>query len=94
MNSEDWKFEYSVHLTDILKKVKKKSPVQYEIIKKKIGDIKLKIPLNPDYFKNLQHDLSDFKRVHIDKHFVLTFKVDKQNRLIRFEDYDHHDNIY
>ncbi len=94
MNSEDWKFEYSEHLTEILKKVKKKSPVQYEIIKKKIEDIKTKIPLNPDYFKNLQHGLSDFKRVHIDKHFVLTFKVNKQNRLIRFEDYDHHDNIY
>ncbi|HLC71077.1 MAG TPA: addiction module toxin RelE [Candidatus Nanoarchaeia archaeon] len=94
MISEEWRFEYSERLTDILKKVKKKNPVQYEIIWKKINNIKEKTPLNPNHFKNLQHDLSDFKRVHIDIHFVLTFKVDKKNKVVRFEDYDHHDNIY
>ncbi len=93
MNS-GWHFEYSELLTKKLKKLKKKDPHQFEIIMKKRNDIKEKVQINPDHFKNLRQDLSDFKRVHIDKHFVLTFKVDKQNKMIRFEDYDHHDNIY
>jgi len=30
----------------------------------------------------------------IDSHFVLIFKVDENNKLIRFEDLQHHDTIY
>ena len=45
-------------------------------------------------YKNLRHDLSDFKRVHIDKSFVLTFKVDLANNFILFYDFDHHDKVY
>ena len=94
MNSEEWRFEYSENLLQILKKLKKKNPVQYQIIMKKRDDIKAIITINPDHFKNLRYNSSEFKRVHIDKHFVLTFKVDKANKVVRFEDYDHHDNIY
>lgn len=36
--------------------------------------------------------MKEFKRVHIDSHFVLTFKVEKN--LIKFEDLQHHDKIY
>ncbi|HLD05254.1 MAG TPA: hypothetical protein VJG90_06055 [Candidatus Nanoarchaeia archaeon] len=61
---------------------------------KKRDDVKAKITVNADHFKNLSNELSEFRRVHIDKHFVLTFKVDKQSKTVRFEDYDHHDNIY
>ena len=35
-----------------------------------------------------------WKRVHIDKHFVLIFSVDEENKIVALEDYDHHDKIY
>tara|TARA_Y100000310_G_C20697905_1_gene827075 strand:- start:5331 stop:5609 length:279 start_codon:yes stop_codon:yes gene_type:complete len=89
-----WTFEYSEILTRKLKKLKKKDLNQFRIVMKKRDDVKEKIPLNPNYFKNLRYDLSEFKRVHIDKHFVLIFKVDKERRIVRFMDYDHHDKIY
>ena len=94
MNPEEWSIKYSEALVDILKKLKKKNPVQYQIIMKKKDDLKEKIKINPDHYKNLQHDLSDFKRIHIHRHFVLIFKVDKNRKVISLEDYDHHDNIY
>ena len=34
------------------------------------------------------------KRVHIDNHFVLVFEVDREKKVVRFLDYDHHDKIY
>ena len=46
------------------------------------------------HYKNLQHDLKEFKRVHIDSSFVLVFKVDEQAKIGLFEDLDHHDVIY
>ena len=44
--------------------------------------------------KNLRHDLSGRKRVHVDKSFVLTFRYNRQAKSILFIDFDHHDNIY
>ena len=49
---------------------------------------------DPEHYKNLRYDLKHFKRVHIDNHFVLTFKVDKQKNFILFEDFEHHDKVY
>jgi len=34
------------------------------------------------------------KRVHINKHFVLTFSIDKEKKIVMLEDFDHHDKIY
>ena len=36
-----------------------------------------------EHFKNLRQDLKDFKRVHIDRHFVLTFQYDKGKKFIQ-----------
>lgn len=82
---------YSEELTEKLKKVKNKNKVLYDIARKKIDEI-LKNPERS--YKNLRYDLSDFKRVHLLKSFVLIFKVDTKNKIIRFEDLDHHDKIY
>ena len=60
------------------------------IIEKKIKEILQ----SPYHYKNLRKPLQDLKRVHIEKSFVLTFSVDEENKLIIFEDFDHHDNIY
>jgi len=37
--------------------------------------------------------MKDSKRVHLG-HFVLVFQFDKKNNKIKFDDFDHHDNIY
>ena len=85
---------YSEQLTDILKKLKQRDTAQFEIIRKKIQEILSVLELNPDHYKPLSHSMKGFKRVHIYKSFVLIFKVDAQNKIIWFEDYDHHDNMY
>ena len=80
------------HLKKVLEKLSKKDKNQYEQILKKIEEI-----INSDsidHYKNLRHNQSDLKRVHIDKSFVLTFKYYKDKKVILFEDFDHHDNIY
>lgn len=74
----------------ILKKLFKKDKITYERIIKKINEI---INSNVEHYKNLRHDLKDFKRVQIIEK-VLVFKFEKNKNLIIFEDFDHHDKIY
>jgi YafQ family addiction module toxin component len=73
-----------------LDKLSKKNKKQAEIILKKTDEI-LK---DPHRYKNLRAPMNTWKRVHIDKHFVLTFSVDETNKTVTLEDYDHHDAIY
>ncbi len=81
---------YSDEIIKKLAKLKKKDQKQYRIVRKKIDSILV----NPEHdYKDLHYDLKGFQRVHIG-HFVLIFKIDKINRVIYFEDYDHHDKIY
>jgi len=89
---------FDFNLTDelqlIIRKLVKRDKKKVEIINKKIKEI---INSNKDsinHYKNLRHDLSDYKRVHIDRSFVLVFKVDLFNNFILFVDFDHHDNVY
>jgi len=87
-----YNFERSDKLIKILEKLFKKDKGRYEATLNKINEV-----INsedPEHYKNLSHDMKQFKRVHIDSHFVLTFKVDKYNNLIKFEDLQHHDIIY
>ena len=77
-------------LDKILRKLAKKNRKQHKIIMKKIEEI----IENPHRYKNLRYPLQDWKRVHIDRHFVLTFSIDEENETVIFEDFDHHDNIY
>ena len=69
--------------------IKKK---KYERILKKIEEIVN--CLDVKHYKNLRYELSEFKRVHIDKSFVLVFKYKKSYKKIVFYDFDHHDKIY
>lgn len=82
--------EFSKELTRKMVKINKKNKVMFEAIIKKIKEIKG----NPEHYKPLSYDLKGYRRVHIMKSFVLTFKIDYANRRIVFEDFDHHDNIY
>jgi YafQ family addiction module toxin component len=78
------------HLDKIFHALSKKNPKQLEIISKKVEEI----TQDPHRYKNLRYPLNNWKRVHIDKHFVLTFSIDEKTKTVILEDYDHHDNIY
>lgn len=73
-----------------LAKLFKKNKKQYKIIIKKTQEILQ----NPQHYKNLRAPLQNWKEVHIDKHFVLTFSVDENTKSVILEDFDHHDKIF
>tara|TARA_Y100000310_G_C20384357_1_gene669684 strand:- start:176 stop:451 length:276 start_codon:yes stop_codon:yes gene_type:complete len=82
--------EFKIKIRKLVKKDKKK----VEIINKKIKEIINNDNKTIERYKNLKYYLKYLKRVHIDKHFVLVFKVYKEDNSILFEDFDHHDNVY
>ena len=87
-------FNLSDELKFKIKKIVKKDKKKVEIINKKIKQIINCDKDSINHYKNLKKPLNDFKRVHIDKHFVLTFKVNLEDNFILFVDFDHHDRIY
>ena len=87
-----YEWERSEKLKKILKKLFKKDKVRYEATLKKINEVINSE--NPHHYKNLSHDMKEFKRIHIDKSFVIIFKVDDSKKIIKFEDLQHHDHIY
>lgn len=89
-------FQYALSdkLKIILTKLVRKDREKGIIVNKKIKEIVNNDAESIKRYKNLRHDLKEYKRVHIDKSFVLTFKVDIANNFILFWDFDHHDKIY
>ena len=82
--------QYSEEITWKLSKLKKRDPNHYNIVRKKMDQILS----NPEHgHKFLHHDMKGINRVHIG-HFVLAFRIDHPNKMVFFDDYDHHDNIY
>ena len=84
-------YKTSKNLDRILLKLFKKDKKLYEQILKKIYEISNSQYI--EHYKNLKHDLKEFKRAHIGK-FVLIFRFDKKENIIYFTDFDHHDKIY
>ena len=75
----------------IFSKLSKRNPKQLNIIDKKIQNIRE----NPNHsYKFLKKPLQSFNRVHIDKHFVLIFKLDHIRKTLIIYYFDHHDNVY
>ena len=75
----------------IFSKLAKKNLKQLEIINKKICQIRE----NPHHgYKFLKSPLQGFNRVHIDKHFVLIFRIIHQEEAVEVWYYGHHDEIY
>jgi YafQ family addiction module toxin component len=87
-------YDFSDELKETLEKLFKKDRNTYEALMKKIIEITSREAHELEYYKNMRYGLSDYKRVHIAKSFVLLFKVDKKNKFILFDRFDHHDNIY
>ena len=79
---------FSEELKEKLKKLKKREKVRLEAVNKKISEIEKQ----PEHYKPLKHDMRNLRRVHIDKSFVLVYKI--ENNVIKFLDIDHHDKIY
>jgi YafQ family addiction module toxin component len=85
-----YKLKIDADLLKLLKKMSKRDKKKVEIILKKMEEI-IK---NPHHYKNLRTPMEDFKRVHIDKSFVLIFTVDDNKKRVIFVDFAHHDEIY
>jgi mRNA-degrading endonuclease RelE of RelBE toxin-antitoxin system len=81
---------YSEEIAKKLAKLKKKDPVEYSQVRKKMDSI-LADPTHT--YKFLHHDMKGLNRVQLG-HFVLVFSIDHTKQTISFEDYDHHDFIY
>lgn len=85
------RFLIEKELERILIKLEKRDKVLYSQVKKKVDEVVKSLDI--EHYKNLRHDLKDYKRVHIGS-FVLIFKYDKKNDFVYFTDFDHHDKIY
>ena len=84
-------FEVKPEADTIFKKLLKKNRKQLEIINKKITFLRH----NPFHsYKFLRKPLQSFNRVHIDKHFVLIFRINHDDRAVEVHYSDHHDNVY
>lgn len=78
----------------LLDKLKVKDPKGYNNAISKIQKIAINFEYNPNHCKNLRAPLQDYKRVHVNKSFIIIFKVDIKNKLLIVYDYDHHKRIY
>jgi YafQ family addiction module toxin component len=85
-------YSYSIErkLKATLKRTYKKDKKLYDAVMKKIEEIME----NPHRYKLLRHDLKGLRRVHLKKSFVLVFELDEEEKIVRFLDLDHHDEIY
>lgn len=86
-------FNLSPQLLETLGRSAKKNPAFVESVKKKIRQIVANDAETIGHFKNLRHDLSDFKRAHVGS-FVLFFRVFKKENFILFDRLEHHDDAY
>lgn len=87
-------FDLSEELKVAIRILARRDPVMAEAINKKIKQIISNDITTIDHYKNLQYGLSEYKRVHIVRNFVLLFKVFKEEKFILFDRFDHHDNVY
>ena len=86
-----YNFDVSENLEKILNKLSKKDKDLYNQILKKIDEVIHSEDV--EHYKNIRYNMQDSKRAHIG-HFVPIFQYKKEEDLILFDDFDHHDNIY
>ncbi len=87
-------FDLSDELKATIRVLARKDRKTAEILNKKIKQIITSDEATIDHYKNLRHGLSEYKRVHIAKSFVLLFKVFKKEKHVFFDKFGHHDDIY
>ena len=75
----------------IFRKMARKNPKRLRMIHKKIEEIRN----NPSHqYKFLRKPMQNYNRVHINKHFVLIFRLDHKEETVVIYYFDHHDNVY
>ena len=87
-------FDISDELKLLIRKLSKKDRKRIVILNKKIKEVINNDHKAIDRYKNCKYDLKDYKRVHIDKSFVLLFKVTKEKNHILFIKLGHHEDIF
>jgi YafQ family addiction module toxin component len=87
-------FDITDELKFIIEKLVKRDKKKAEIINKKIREIINNDSSTIDRYYNCSYSLKEYKHVHIDKSFVLLFKVDKNNNFILFARIGHHDDFF
>ena len=85
-----YRFEIKPKLEKKLKKIEKKDPVMFKAVREKIKEIIKK----PYRYKPLRYNLKGSRRVHLEKSFVLVFEIEEAEKMVRFLDLGHHDEIY
>ena len=85
-----YRFEIKPKLEKKLKKIEKKDPVMFKAVREKIKEIIKK----PHHYKPLRYDSKGLRRVHLEKSFVLVFEIEEEEKMVRFLDLGHHDEIY
>ena len=86
----EYSYNIEKKLKSTLKRTCKKDKKLYDAVMKKIEEI-IK---NPHHYKPLRYDMKGLKRVHLEKSFVLVFEIDEEEKMVRFLDLGHHDEIY
>ena len=71
--------------------LKKKDPVLFNAVQKKIAQIASLEKAEIQHFKNLKYGLRTCKRAHIGS-FVLMFRI--EGDVLVFDRFEHHDNAY
>ena len=82
-----YSYKFSPQLDKELRKLKKKDPVMFKRVEKKVAEI----VENPEPYKTLLHLHGKYKRVHLDP-YVLLFTV--EGGTIEFLALEHHDKAY
>ena len=82
-----YSYKFSPELDRQLRKLKKKDPVMWKRVQKKI----LNIVDNPEPYKTLKYTHGLYKRVHLDP-YVLLFTIESD--VVEFLVLEHHDKVY
>jgi YafQ family addiction module toxin component len=86
-----YKLKVDDECNKIFAKLSKKNSVMLDIIHNKILEI-CSYPFHE--YKFLHKPLEGYNRIHVDKHFILIFKIDHVNECVRVYRFGHHDYIY
>ncbi len=84
--------KYNLEVKPILDKIfRNLDKSQLRVVSKKVEAI----CSNPfKKYKFLRKPLSGFNRVHLNKHFVLVFRINHSKRCVVLYHYAHHDEVY
>ena len=89
-----FRFDLSDELRALLPKLARRNKTLALQLDKKIEEIIASDELAIDHYKNLRHELKEFKRVHVGGSFVLFFRVFRKEKFILFQKLEHHDDTY